>query len=227
MTPLLLALLQLSRSDSAFAAVTEVVERGIRAGVYPGAVVVVGRRDTVLFARGFGHATWSASAFRPSPSETRWDLASLTKVVATASAVLVLVDQGHVSLDAPVARYLRRFAGRGRERITVRMLLDHTSGLPAYVALHRMAKTRQAAEDLLYRTAPIRVPGRVTAYSDVNAMLLGLLVEAVAGAPLDRFTSKEVFAPLGMMAQPEPRAQGPEFTLCNTRAADRALRSGA
>lgn len=198
--PVFLAVLQLGQADSSFDSVAQVVERGIREGVYPGAVVVVGRRDTVLYARGFGHATWATTAFRPSPADTRWDLASLTKVVATMSAVLVLVDHGRVGLDVPVARYLPRFVGRGRERITVRMLLDHTSGLPAYLPLYRLAKTRKAAVDLLYQATPIRTPGRVTEYSDLNAMLLGLLVERVAGAPLDQFAAQAVFTPLGMTA---------------------------
>jgi CubicO group peptidase (beta-lactamase class C family) len=182
----------------AFAAVGALVERGIRQGVYPGAVVVIGRRDTVLFARGFGHLSWARSSPRPSALETRWDLASLTKVVATASAVMVLVDQGRVSLDAPVSRYLPRFTGSGRELITVRMLLDHTSGLRPYLAFYRLTGSRAAAIELLYEAVPVRVPGSSPEYSDLNAMLLGILVEAVTGEPLDVFAKREVFAPLGL-----------------------------
>jgi len=192
--PVLLALL----GDSSFAPVARVVERGIREGVYPGAVVVVGRRDTILYASGFGRVTWAAGASRPTVRETRWDLASLTKVVATTSAVLVLVDQGRVSLEAPVARYLPRFTGGGRERVTVRMLLDHTSGLPAYLPFYRMTPTRAKAVDRLYREPLRHRPGAVMEYSDLNGILLGLLVEKVAGSPLDRFASRAVFAPLGM-----------------------------
>src|SRR5690349_6176210 len=77
-----------------FATVDSVVRQGIRTGVYPGAVVVIGRGDTVLYARGYGHLTWSASSAVPSPDSTLWDLASLTKVVATTSAVLRMVDAG-------------------------------------------------------------------------------------------------------------------------------------
>ena len=166
-------------APAAFAAVGALVERGIRQGVYPGAVVVIGRRDTVLYAKGFGHLSWARGAPRPTAQETRWDLASLTKVLATASAVMVLVDQGLVSLDAPVARYLPRFTGDGRELITVRMLLDHTSGLRPYLALYRLANTRASALELLYNSVPVR-----------------LLVEQVTGEPLDTFAGREVFAPL-------------------------------
>src|ERR1044071_10382731 len=100
-TPLLLPLLVAAghspKPAAPFAAIAATVQRGIRQGIYPGAVVVVGRRDTVLYSRGFGHLTWSGKAPRPDPESTRWDLASLTKVVATTSAVLVLVERGKVA----------------------------------------------------------------------------------------------------------------------------------
>src|SRR5262245_32091930 len=135
----LLALTTIAGGDARFAPVADVVRRGIRAGVYPGAVVVIGRSDSVLYAEGFGGLTWERNAPVPSPASTAWDLASLTKVVATTSSAMVLVDQGRVQLDAPVWKYLPRFTGEGRDGVTVRMLLDHTSGLPAYVAFHRLA----------------------------------------------------------------------------------------
>jgi CubicO group peptidase (beta-lactamase class C family) len=198
MLPLLM--LAMVAQDTSFAPVARMVQQGITEGIYPGAVVVVGRRDTILYSSGFGHLTWSAGAKTPSVSDTRWDLASLTKVVATTSAVLVLVDQGRVSLDAPVSRYLPRFTGQGRERVTVRMLLDHTSGLPAYLPFYRLVTSRANAVALLYRQSLRHAPGTVTEYSDLNGMLLGLLVEAVSGSPLDRYASREVFSPLGMSA---------------------------
>lgn len=187
-----------SDPDPRFSAIAAVVERGIRQGVYPGAVLVIGRRDSVLYSRGFGHLTWAKNSAAPSPSGTLWDLASLTKVMATTSAVVVLVDRGTVMLDAPVARYLRQFAGKGRERVTVRMLLDHTSGLPAYLAFHRLAASRAAAIELLYREPLARRPGASAVYSDLNAILLGLLVEKVTTEALDVFTAREVLHPLGL-----------------------------
>ena len=200
---LLLSLMTLPNGPPAgprFASVAALVERGIQRGIYPGAVVVIGRRDSVLYSHGFGRVTWARRGAVPSPETTRWDLASLTKVVATTSALLVLVDQGEVELDAPVARYLPRFLGSGRELITVRMLLDHTSGLTSYVPFYRLAATRDGAIDLLYQAVPIREPGTVAEYSDLNAILLGLLVESVSGEPLDAFAHREVFAPLGLAA---------------------------
>ena len=118
--------------------------------------------------------------------------------MATTSSVMVLVDRGAVLLDAPVALYLPRFVGEGRERVTVRMLLDHTSGLPAYLAFHRLVTTRDSAIALLYRQPLVREPGKAELYSDLNAILLGLLVESVSSESLDAFAAREVMQPLGL-----------------------------
>jgi CubicO group peptidase (beta-lactamase class C family) len=179
-----------------FAAVEATVRRGIRRGIYPGAVVVIGRHDTVLYARGFGHLTWSARSPAPRPDSTLWDLASLTKVVGTTSAVMRLVDAGRIDLDAPVATYLPRFTGGGREAVTVRMLLDHTSGLRSYLPLYRLATTRDQAIDLIYSEPLSRAPGATAEYSDLNALLLGFVIEAVTHEPLDQVVRREVLDPL-------------------------------
>ncbi|HET7295948.1 MAG TPA: serine hydrolase domain-containing protein, partial [Gemmatimonadales bacterium] len=104
---------------------------GIRAGAYPGATLIVGRRDTILFRRGYGHLTWSAASAAADPDSTLYDLASLTKVVATTTALMLLVERKAVNLDAPVATYVPDFRGDGTAGITVRQLLSHTSGLRA------------------------------------------------------------------------------------------------
>jgi CubicO group peptidase (beta-lactamase class C family) len=194
----LAALLARPAAAQRFAAADAAVEAGIRQGVYPGAVLIVGTHDRVLHARGFGHLTWNARSPAVSPDSTVWDLASLTKVVATTPALLTLVDQGKVDLDAPVARYLPRFAGGGKEQVTVRMLLDHTSGEPAWRPFYQLAPTSDSAVALLYATPLARAPGVRAVYSDLNAMLLGLLVERVTGEPLDRYAGEHVFAPLAM-----------------------------
>ena len=174
------------------------VQEGVARGVYPGAAVVVGTSSRILFARGYGHFTWDARSPVPSTDSTVWDLASLTKVVATAGAAALLVDRGRLDLDAPVRRYLPRFQGSGRDAVTVRMLLDHTSGLPAWVDFARRTRDRGAALDLLYATPLRRPPGTREEYSDLNAILLGLVVEAAAGMPLDRFVAEELYRPLAM-----------------------------
>jgi CubicO group peptidase (beta-lactamase class C family) len=107
-----------------------------------------------------------------------------------------LVDAGRLKLDSPVSHYLPRFAGGAKDRVTVRMLLDHTSGLRAYVPFFKQAKTREAAISLLYSEQLVRQPGQKPAYSDLNAILLGLLLERVSGMPLEHLVAREVFEPL-------------------------------
>jgi CubicO group peptidase (beta-lactamase class C family) len=175
------------------------VRDGIKRGLYPGAVVVIGRRDSVLYARGYGHYTWSPASPVPDPDSTMWDIASITKVVATTSAAMRLVDRGKLDLDAPVRRYLPRFSGGPKNRVTVRMLLDHTSGLRSYVPFYAKARrSRARVIDLLYAEPLVRAPGDSAEYSDLNALLMGLLLEKVSGVPLDQLARREVFSPLRM-----------------------------
>jgi CubicO group peptidase (beta-lactamase class C family) len=182
-----------------FAEIDAAVRDGIRKGIYPGAVVVIGRKDSLLYARGYGHFTWSPDAPVPSPDSTIWDVASITKVVSTTSVAMRLVDQRKLDLDAPVRRYLPRFSGGPKNQVTVRMLLDHTSGLKSYVPFYVKARrSRSRSIDLLYAQPLVRAPGDSAEYSDLNALLLGLVVEKVAGAPLDQLARREVFGPLGM-----------------------------
>ena len=183
-----------------FEPVDRAAQGGVTRGVYPGAVVVIGTSSRILLARGYGHFTWNDRSPVPSADSTLWDIASLTKVVATTAAIALLVDQGKVALDAPVARYLPRFTGGDRARVTVRMLLEHTSGLPAGLPPAQRRVSRDSLVTLVYRTPLRRPPGSAEQYSDLNAILLGLLVEQVSGRPLDRYAAEAVFGPLGMAA---------------------------
>ena len=199
--PALLALATAATAQSSPATFEEldgVVQQGIRQGIYPGAVVVIGRRDSIVYARGYGHFTWKSTSPVPTPDSTIWDIASITKVVGTASAAMRLVDSGRLSLDAPVSRYLPRFSGGAKDRVTVRMLLDHTSGLRSYAPLFKQARSREAAINVLYAEPVVRTPGESPVYSDLNAIVLGLVIESVAGMPLEQFVAREVFAPLAM-----------------------------
>ncbi len=171
---------------------------GIATGVYPGAVVVIGRSDTVLLARGYGHLTWSASSPVPDPDSTLFDLASLTKVVATTPAAMRLVEAGRLQLREPVQRYLPEFTGQGKQDVTIAHLLYHTSGLRAYLPLHQRSADSAGASRLVLEE-PLRwPPGTRTEYSDLNAILLGWIIERVSGRPLDEFAQAELFQPLGM-----------------------------
>jgi len=183
-----------------FARVEKVVRRGVRERVFPGAVVVIGRRDTVLYARGFGHLTWASASPVPSPARTRYDLASLTKVVASASVAARFVERGVLDLDRPVSAFLPCFTGGARDAVTLRMLLTHVSGLRAWLPLWRETNDAAAAFARTCAEAPVAVPGTVTEYSDLNAILLGAALARTGGASLDELVLREVTGPLDMRA---------------------------
>jgi CubicO group peptidase (beta-lactamase class C family) len=180
------------------AQIDKAAEDGIRSGVYPGAVVVVGTGDSVLLARGYGHFSWSAASRVPHPDSTLFDLASLTKVVATTPSIMRLVDVGKIDLDAPVQYYLPGFSGDGKELVTVRNLLEHRSGLRAFLPLNDRSETAAEARRLVLEEELRWTPGSRVVYSDLNAMLLGWIVESASGVTLDSYSTAEVFRLLGM-----------------------------
>jgi CubicO group peptidase (beta-lactamase class C family) len=179
----------------------ELVDRAVATGLVPGAVLAAGvhTADPALLHVA-GDAQRGAAGTRPMTAGTVLDLASLTKVVATLPVVLQLAGRGEIGLDQPVNRYLQRFTGRGKETVTVRQLLLHTSGLPGqrryYQFLHDPGEILAAAlaEPL---AAP---PGTVFCYSDVGFISLGELAAAVAGRGLDELVQDVVCGPLGMTA---------------------------
>jgi CubicO group peptidase (beta-lactamase class C family) len=176
------------------------VVAGIDRGAYPGAALVVGRHDTILFAKGYGRLAWSATSPPVRPDSTLYDLASLTKVIATTTALMLLVDRGVVHLDAPAAAYLAEFRRPATAGITVRQLLAHVSGLRADLPESELAASEDAAA-LLRRVLaenPRVPPGTRVIYSDLNAILLGEVVRRVTGEPLDGFVTRAVLRPLGL-----------------------------
>lgn len=189
-------------APAAAATFDAVALEGIRQGAYPGAALVVGRHDTVLFAKGYGHLTWSAASPPVDPEGTIYDLASLTKVIATTPALMLLVERGRVRLDASVATYVPELAGSPTGAVTVRQLLAHTSGLRADIPDPELKALRDSAALMrrVFAERPRVPPGTHVIYSDLNAILLGEVVRRVAGDPLDVFATRELFAPLGLHA---------------------------
>lgn len=185
-------------SSERLAKIDHVVERGIAAGGYPGASVVVGRRGAAVWEKGFGRLSWSSNSSAVSADNTIYDLASLTKVVGTTTAIMVLFDDGKVHLDDPVSLYVPTFTGGEKSRVTIRMLLEHRSGLPAGRDLWRIARTPEEARAAVIATPLGCEPGRCYEYSDLGADMLGFVVEAASGEPLDQFLQERVWTPLGM-----------------------------
>ncbi|MGI9091428.1 MAG: serine hydrolase domain-containing protein [Gemmatimonadaceae bacterium] len=176
------------------------VARGIAAGGFPGAAVVIGRKGGQVMATGFGHTGWSPGAAVVSADSTEYDLASLTKVVATTSAIMALYDDDVISLDDPVAKWVPSFTGGAKDRVTIRDLLTHRSGLPPGRELWKFMGDRSAAKRAVISTSLVAgcPPGRCYMYSDLGADMLGFVAEAAAHEPLDHFTERRVFGPLGM-----------------------------
>ena len=174
-----------------------IVKEAIRDGQVPGAVVLVWHDGQVVYRKVFGER--AIEPHREAMTlDTIFDLASLTKVVATTTAVMQLVERGEVRLNDPVAKYLPEFAQNGKEDITVRELLVHHSGLPEGLELRPEWSGRDAALRLAFEAKPIFPPGSRFLYSDINFITLGALVERVSGKPLDQFCEKNIFAPLKM-----------------------------
>jgi CubicO group peptidase (beta-lactamase class C family) len=175
-----------------------VLAAAVAVGQLPGAVYAAGTGADIREIAAVGQACDRGGPARPMSRDTLFDLASLTKVVATLPAVLRLADLGEVGLDDPVTRYLPSFTSSGREQVTVRHLLAHCSGLPAELPLwHHYADRDEAAAALL--TAPLeRRPASAVVYSDPGFMLLGRIVTAVSEAPLAATITDLVTGPLGM-----------------------------
>jgi CubicO group peptidase (beta-lactamase class C family) len=185
-------------SAARLASIDRVVMRGINAGGYPGASVVIGRNGYAVYQKGFGKLGWTANSPRVTADRSIYDLASLTKVVGTTTAAMVLFDEGRLDLDAPVSTYLPAFSGGWKDSVTVRHLLTHRSGLPAGRDLWRIARTPDEARAAVLATNLECKPGQCYIYSDLGADVLGFVIEAVAGESLDVFLHDKVFEPLGM-----------------------------
>jgi uncharacterized protein YbbC (DUF1343 family)/CubicO group peptidase (beta-lactamase class C family) len=174
-----------------------VVNQAVSDKKMPGAVVVVGRGDTVVFREAYGRRAVSPQA-EPMTLDTIFDLASLTKVVATTTAVMMLVEDGRERLNDPVASFIPEFGKYGKERLTVRDLLIHMSGLRPDLDLGDPCTGAETAIKLAGEETLTSPPGRRFVYSDIDFFLLGEIVARVSRTPLDVFLRDRLFRPLGM-----------------------------
>lgn len=192
--------LQDKQFSRAFAMVREAIEQR----AFPAAALAVTHRRSLIALRGFGRFTYSDDAPLVQP-DTVFDLASVTKIVATTAVAMLLYERGQLPLDIPLGHFLPDFVARAprhqqatREAVTLRMLLAHSSGLPAYEKLFELAGSRDELVRAALTTRLATVPGTHTEYSDVGFLLLGEVLTRQSGLALDLFTRQEVFTPLGM-----------------------------
>lgn len=174
-----------------------IVRDAIHDDQIPGAVVLVWHNGQVVYRRAFGNRALEPRR-EPMTVDTIFDVASLTKVVATTTAVMQLVQKGEVRLNDPVAKYLPEFAVNGKEEITVRNLLTHFSGLRADIDLTPPWEGRDTALRMVFAETPAYSPGSRFLYSDTNFIALGALVERVSGTTLDAYCARKIFTPLEM-----------------------------
>ena len=184
-------------STVAFAPIAPLVEAAIARRELPGAVVLVGRGDQILYQRAFGNRAVVPSA-EAMTLETIFDLASLTKVVATTTSVMTLVERGRVRLNDPAMLFIPEFGRYGKNAITVRHLLTHTSGLRPDLELEAEFSGADEAIRRAVEEVPTAPPGERFIYSDINFFLLGEIVRRVSGERLDQYAKAQIFDPLGM-----------------------------
>ena len=186
-----------SVSASHLAAMDSVITDEISKGRLPGAVVVVGRKGRLVWQKVYGSRAVDPSR-EAMTIDTIFDVASLTKVVATATSIMILVQRGKVRLNDPVSRYIPELKGEGRERVTIEQLLTHVSGYaPDFDLRERWTGHDEAIKRLIVE--PLRnPPGTRFTYSDIGFIALGEVVARVSGMPLDQFAKKHIFEPLKM-----------------------------
>jgi SSS family transporter len=194
---LLVLVPQLKAEDAQFQAIDRLVEGGIAAKKFPGAVVIAGHDGHIIFHKAYGNRSLIPLP-EPMTEDTIFDLASLTKVMATAPAVMQLYEQGRFRLNDPVAEYLPEFGVNGKQDITIRQLLTHYSGLPPDVSLADPWEGKEEGLRRAFTCTPVTAPGVQFRYSDINFIVLGALVEKLSGLPLDLYQLQHLAQPLGV-----------------------------
>jgi uncharacterized protein YbbC (DUF1343 family) len=184
-------------NDGAFKTVDAIIDKAVAEGNIPGAVLLIGHNGKVVHRKAFGSRSLEPVR-EPMTIDTVFDLASLTKCLATATSVMKLVEDGRIRLGDSVATYLPDFAQNGKKDITIRDLLTHYSGLPPDLDLKVQWSGREAAYEMAMREKPINPPGSQFVYSDINFEVLGFIVEKITGQPLNEFAAANIYAPLGM-----------------------------
>ena len=179
-----------------------VVEEEIKKGNFPGAVVLVGQRNKVLYCKAFGYEVTEPYE-EVMNNGTIFDLASLTKPIATATSIMVLADKRKIKLSDYVSRYLPAFARQGKEQVRIIHLLTHTSGLPAYTNADELKEqfTSPYPDKVIEKICSLKAlskPGDKFRYSCLGYIILAEIVKAVSGKSIDNFSREHIFSPLGM-----------------------------
>ncbi|MBI3004662.1 MAG: serine hydrolase [Ignavibacteriales bacterium] len=177
--------------------VDDVINSAAKDSAFPGAVLLVAKDGIVVYNKGYGffdYAVYSKSVHE----NTIYDLASVTKVISTTSAIMRLVDDGKLSLNDPIVNHLPQFGQRGKEKLTVYNLMVHNSGLPAWRRFYDFCTTPQCVLDSVFASPLVYKTGDSTIYSDLGLITIGKLIEKITGVGLDKYVDSVFFKPLGM-----------------------------
>ena len=174
-----------------------IMNEAIHEHAFPGGQLLVAKDGAVVYNKSFGSFEYSPGSSKVNAS-TIYDLASVTKVIATTSAIMRLYDEEKIRLDDSVMKYIPEFGNKGKEKITIRNLLLHNGGLPAFKRLYLTCKSPEEVLDSIYQTEMIYPIGDSTVYSDFDFILLGKIVEKISGVTLDKYVDSVFFKPLGM-----------------------------
>jgi len=184
-------------ADKDFSEIDEIISGGIMTGSYPGAQVLIGNERDILYNRSYGNFTYDENS--PVVTDyTMYDLASVTKVLATTSAIMKLYDQRKFNLSDKVSYYIPEFGSNGKEDITILNLLIHNSGLTAFVPFYKYYSNSEEVMDAIYNAELEYPTGSQSVYSDLNAVILGKLVEKISGKDLNQYCIDNIFLPLDM-----------------------------
>lgn len=191
---------QYGSQGETFARAFQILEEAVAQKVFPGASIAISYEGKLVALKALGHFT-NEPGSPPVTVDSVFDLASVTKVVATTSMAMILYERGLLDLEAPLAGVLPEFASddERRREITLHMLLAHRSGLPAYERLFLLAASKEEIVRAALSVPLKNDPGTHAEYSDIGFILLGLALERIAEEPLDRFCQREIFGPLGLL----------------------------
>lgn len=183
--------------NSDYSEIDNIVSNGINNGAFPGAQVLIGNENEILYSKSYGNYTYDEGS-EAVTDETMYDLASVTKVIATTSAIMKLYDQHKFNLSDKVSFYIPEFGVNGKEDITILNLLLHNSGLTAFVPYYKTYNSSTEVLDAIYGAELVYPTGTNFIYSDLNAVVLGKLVEKISGMNLNDFCKENIFIPLDM-----------------------------
>lgn len=210
---------EVGMASEALTRVDSLIRASIQARTFPGAAVAIGRRNVLVKMEGYGYYTYDSE--QPVTQQSRFDMASLTKVVATTTATMKLYESGLLALDDTVSHYLPAFGQNGKEAVTIHHLLTHTAGLPPFRPFHTLGVTsREAVLDTIMATRLDNPPGFESRYSDFSMITLALVIEKITGQDFASYAKKAIFDPLGMKNTGFRPAGQPDTTIVPTEVDD-------